>query len=62
VIPRNHHVEAALAAAVNDGDLTPFQQLHAALARPFEDTPENAPYRAPPPPSSQRGYRTFCGT
>ncbi|MDR2188415.1 MAG: YdiU family protein [Azonexus sp.] len=61
IIPRNHQVEAALEAAVNDGDLAPFLCLHAALARPYDDTRENTPYRAPPLPS-ERVYQTFCGT
>ncbi|MDR2240957.1 MAG: YdiU family protein [Zoogloeaceae bacterium] len=61
VIPRNYLVEAALDAAVNDGDMEPFKRLHAALARPFEATPENARYRAAPPPA-QQAYRTYCGT
>ena len=61
VIPRNHQVEAALRAAVYDRDYTPFQRLLAVLAAPYEDTPEHADYRLPPPPSA-RAYQTFCGT
>lgn len=60
VIPRNHRVEAALAAAERD-DLAPLHELLAVLASPFERTARAEPYRAPPPPGTCR-YRTFCGT
>lgn len=61
VIPRNHLVEAALTAAVEDNDLAPFEKLLAVLVSPFEETPENVDYRAPAPPS-RWPYQTFCGT
>jgi serine/tyrosine/threonine adenylyltransferase len=61
VIPRNHLVEAALAAAVDEGDMKPFEALQAALSRPFEDPPEGSVY-ADPPQAPDAGYRTFCGT
>ena len=61
VIPRNHRVEEALAAAIERDDYGPFDRLHAALARPYEDDPEAAGLAAPPPPS-EVAYRTFCGT
>jgi uncharacterized protein YdiU (UPF0061 family) len=61
VIPRNHQVEFALAAAVRNDDLAPFERLLAVLANPFEDTPGNEEFRLPPPPS-ERVYQTFCGT
>ena len=60
VIPRNHRVEEAIAAAVS-GDFGPFARLGAALAHPYEDRPEAAPY-AEPPGFDTTGYRTFCGT
>lgn len=60
-IPRNHRVEEALAAAVDDGELEPLERLLAALQQPYDDRPEFDAYRDPPPPSSC-GYRTFCGT
>jgi uncharacterized protein YdiU (UPF0061 family) len=60
VIPRNHRVEEALAAA-EAGDLGPFERLLAALRTPYADTPETAPYRSGPP-SGCGPYRTFCGT
>jgi uncharacterized protein YdiU (UPF0061 family) len=61
VIPRNHRVELALSAAT-EGDLVPFEQLLAALRRPFDDTPDLAPYGVPAPASETAGYQTFCGT
>jgi uncharacterized protein YdiU (UPF0061 family) len=60
-IPRNHRVEAALAAAVEREDFAPFEELLKVLARPYEDRAEFAAY-AEPPPADQRVYRTFCGT
>jgi uncharacterized protein YdiU (UPF0061 family) len=60
VIPRNHRVEEALAAA-EVGDPAPLHGLLAALRDPFVETPENEPYRAGPPPGAGC-YRTFCGT
>ena len=60
-IPRNHRVEAALSAAVEDGDYGPFEELLAVLSRPYEEQPEFAAY-AEPPSADQRAYRTFCGT
>jgi uncharacterized protein YdiU (UPF0061 family) len=60
VIPRNHRVEAALAAA-EAGDLAPFERLLAALARPFEDRPDAAELTAPPRPDEEI-EATFCGT
>src|SRR5229473_959760 len=60
-IPRNHRVEAALAAAVEREDFVPFEELLKVLARPFEDRAEFAAY-AEPPPEDQRVCQTFCGT
>jgi uncharacterized protein YdiU (UPF0061 family) len=60
-IPRNHLVEHALAAAVENDDLAPFHTLFKVLQRPFDDQPEFAPYAAVPPACDQP-YMTFCGT
>jgi uncharacterized protein YdiU (UPF0061 family) len=60
-IPRNHRVEAALAAAVEREDFAPFEELLKVLARPFEDRAEFAAYTEPPP-DDQRVCQTFCGT
>src|SRR5262245_5559734 len=60
-IPRNHRVEAALAAAIEHDDYEPFEELLLVLSRPYEDQPAVARYSEPPGPE-QRVYRTFCGT
>jgi len=60
IIPRNHLVEEALAAA-QSGDLTVLRRLLEVLANPFEETEENEPYRIAPSPGGVP-YRTFCGT
>jgi uncharacterized protein YdiU (UPF0061 family) len=60
-VPRNHHVEDALAAATA-GDLRPLHRLLDVLAQPFHERPGLEPYAAPAPPSFGAEYRTFCGT
>ena len=59
-IPRNFHVEAALDAAVERGDLAPFEALLAVLSHPYEEQPGAERYAASPAPDEP--YRTFCGT
>jgi serine/tyrosine/threonine adenylyltransferase len=59
-IPRNHHVEDALAAATA-GDLEPFRRLLGVLARPFDERPGLEAYAAPAP-ASCGPYVTYCGT
>ncbi len=61
VIPRNHRVEEALSAAVDRDDLSVMHRLLAVLAKPYERNAAFAAYLDPPPPT-QCGYRTFCGT
>jgi uncharacterized protein YdiU (UPF0061 family) len=60
-IPRNHRVEAAIAAAVESADFGPFEALSEVLSRPYEDQPSFSEY-ALPPEDGERVYRTFCGT
>ncbi|MTV13355.1 MULTISPECIES: protein adenylyltransferase SelO [Bradyrhizobium] len=60
-IPRNHRIEAVIAAAVNSDDYTPFEELLTVLAKPYEDQPQFAAYADPPLPE-QRVTQTFCGT
>jgi len=62
IIPRNHRVEEALAAASDGDDLGPFDRLLAAVRRPFEETAANASYGEPAAADVTAGYRTFCGT
>ncbi|CAM4211769.1 protein adenylyltransferase SelO [Saccharibacillus endophyticus] len=61
VVPRNHRVEEALAAAAQGGDYGPLHRLLAVLARPYDHSADQAEY-AQLPPEADNGYRTFCGT
>jgi uncharacterized protein YdiU (UPF0061 family) len=60
-IPRNHQVEAAIVAAVQQSNFGPFEELLTVLARPYEDQASFASY-AEPPHSHERVLQTFCGT
>jgi uncharacterized protein YdiU (UPF0061 family) len=60
-IPRNHRVEAVLAAAIERDDYGPFEEILTVLAQPFEERAEFADY-AEPAPDDQCVYKTFCGT
>jgi serine/tyrosine/threonine adenylyltransferase len=59
-IPRNHLVEAALAAA-ELGDMGPFERLLSAITDPFTERPGFEDH-ALPAPTGFGPYRTFCGT
>jgi len=61
LIPRNHRVEEALAAASQHGDLTVMQRLLSVLAEPFDYAKTHSEYSAPPGLGA-RAYQTFCGT
>ena len=71
VIPRNHRVEEALAAATGEGSfsfdptatdpLAATHRLVAVLGSPFKPDAAAAAYAEPPPPTTSC-YRTFCGT
>lgn len=60
LIPRNHRIEEAIAAAIY-GDYGFFHRLVDALATPYVEDPETADLRLPPTPE-ERVTRTFCGT
>jgi len=60
-IPRNHRVEAVLAAATELEDFGPFEEMLQVLSRPYEEQPGHESYLAPPLPS-ERVLQTFCGT
>ena len=62
LIPRNHRVEEALAAASDEGDLAPFEGLLDALRRPFDEDPAHARYTEPAPGGFTASFQTFCGT
>ena len=57
MIPRNHQVEEALAAATN-GDMAPFHALLAAIRQPFSAVEA---YMLPAP-TGFGPYVTYCGT
>ena len=58
LIPRNHLVEQALAAA-HANNLTPFERLLGAVRRPYDDEVASIDEA---PGEAQWRYRTFCGT
>jgi uncharacterized protein YdiU (UPF0061 family) len=62
LIPRNHRVEEALAAASDEGDLAPFEQLLNALRRPFDEDPVLSRFAEPATGAFMAEFRTFCGT
>jgi len=59
-IPRNHHVEEALAQA-ELGDMGPFHRLLDVVSRPFDQRPGLEHYAGPAPPGSAPCI-TYCGT
>ncbi|WP_096201738.1 protein adenylyltransferase SelO [Bacillus sp. FJAT-45350] len=60
VIPRNHRVEEALEAAVNEGDFSVMERLLQALANPYAHKSEQEDYMNVPQATGM--YRTYCGT
>lgn len=61
VIPRNHRVEEALAAAETDGNLDVMEKLLNVLSHPYAYSDHQEKFSALPP-ASACSYRTFCGT
>jgi uncharacterized protein YdiU (UPF0061 family) len=59
-IPRNHRIQAAIAAA-EAGDFSVFDEIMTVLAKPYDDQPRYAVY-AVPPNAEEVVHRTFCGT
>ncbi len=62
LIPRNHRVEEALAAATDQDDLQPFERLLDALQQPYVEQAGLAAYAQPAPAAVTAAYQTFCGT
>jgi uncharacterized protein YdiU (UPF0061 family) len=60
-IPRNHLVEAALAAAIERADYAPFEELLQVLSRPYDDDPAHERFTLPAR-DEERVLQTFCGT
>lgn len=60
-IPRNHQIEAAIRAAEDDNDFSPFRSLHDVLQAPYEEQADRDAYLQPPRPH-EIVHATFCGT
>ncbi|MEI9991892.1 MAG: YdiU family protein [Rhizomicrobium sp.] len=60
-IPRNHRIEAAIAAAQERDDYAPFEELLTVLSKPYDDQPDFAAYADAPQPD-EIVLQTFCGT
>jgi uncharacterized protein YdiU (UPF0061 family) len=62
VIPRNHRVEEALEAAVEQSDLSIMQKLLKRLEHPYAELQAQDPDYGQPPEPKGIPYKTFCGT
>ncbi|PPD54092.1 MAG: hypothetical protein CTY10_07990, partial [Methylotenera sp.] len=62
VIPRNHLVEEALDAAVNNSDMTPLHSLLSVLSNPYAALDHSSKYIQAPALLFDQQYKTFCGT
>jgi protein adenylyltransferase len=60
-IPRNHLVEEAISAAVNNNDFSVFESLLMVLSTPYAEQPGFERFADPPRPD-QVVHQTFCGT
>ncbi|MBK3493818.1 YdiU family protein [Viridibacillus sp. YIM B01967] len=60
VIPRNHRVEAALEAAVEQGDYSVMKRLLDVLLKPYAHSTKQAEYSTLP--TATIPYQTYCGT
>ena len=61
VIPRNHHIEAVLAACEASGAATPALDILDVLRQPYTETDKTAHYQSQPQDGDCE-YQTFCGT
>ncbi|NLK95386.1 MAG: YdiU family protein [Clostridiales bacterium] len=61
IIPRNHRVEEALSAAVNEEDYSVMNKLLDAIRDPFNYS-KNLDYYNSLPEPSKIPYKTYCGT
>ena len=60
-IPRNHKVEEALAAAINQGNISEFEDMLSVVSKPFDELSGREGY-AEPGGKTAVPYQTFCGT
>jgi uncharacterized protein YdiU (UPF0061 family) len=61
VIARNHQVQFAIDAAVENDDFIPFRRLCRVLANPYQIDPVDVELMTPPE-FEERVTQTFCGT
>ncbi|MER2089383.1 MAG: protein adenylyltransferase SelO [Sporosarcina sp.] len=61
IIPRNHRVESALEAAVEQEDYNVMQQLLDVLSNPYAHSAEQTEYSTPASQTTS-SYQTYCGT
>ena len=61
VIPRNHHVEAAIQACQRTGQATLAEKFLQVLRSPYEELAHTSAYQDPPSDGDEN-YKTFCGT
>ncbi|MDX5376047.1 MAG: YdiU family protein, partial [Halomonas sp.] len=52
-IPRNHRVQQALTAAMDENDFGPFETLLEIVTRPYDDQPEREEYTLPAEPTER---------
>ena len=62
VIPRNHLVEEAINAAVEQADMTLFNNLLSVLKNPYVDANHPAKYTQASDNDFDVQYKTYCGT
>ncbi len=60
-IPRNHLVERAIEAAVENNDFSEMKTLLTILSKPYEEQSKYGQYMKPPKPH-EVVHQTFCGT
>jgi uncharacterized protein YdiU (UPF0061 family) len=60
-IPRNHLVERAIEAAVENNDFSEMRTLLTILSKPYEEQSKYGEYMKPPKPL-EVVHQTFCGT
>ena len=61
VIPRNHRIEQAIEAAVDQEDYGPFEKLLEVLSSPYKELEGLREYMLHPKPE-EHVLQTFCGT
>ena len=60
-IPRNHLIERAIKAAVENNDFSEMKTLLTILSKPYEEQSKYDEYMKPPKPH-EVVHQTFCGT